>query len=619
MNHLTLSAKITLGFALLLLIAAILGGIAVVSMKGVEDGAEKLAKVYVPEAAIGNNVERYSLLTMYDIRGYSMSEDKALLASGRATLAKVKSYLDEAKMHAQKFSLPALTKLEARARENVMKYEALVNETERLDDQLDEAKERMDAGASLYMRNSNDFLKGQNNAMVEEITKGVSKGKLQDRHEKITLINDIIDLGNDTRVNNFKYQSTGEMEDIKKAQANFPKMAQKIREIRKLTKRQADLDRLKEIEEGAAAYRSAIESYVEAKTNMDRVGKARGIAGDEVLSAAQETAKVAMTQTQEIADEASHDLATASATMIIGLIAAMVIGIVMAFLIIRSITLPIISAIRTIQDANNQVVSASNQIASSATNLAEGATRQASSVEEVSATIEESTALNTQNSDNAMQASKLARGANDAAEQGNVKVQDLMSSMTNITEASEKIAKIIKTIDEIAFQTNLLALNAAVEAARAGEHGLGFAVVADEVKNLAQRSADAAKETATIIQQAIDQIKHGNQIAQDTNESFSSILDQAKKTADIINEIAVSIKEQAEGMNQIATAITDVDEITQQNAAVSEEAAAASEEMNAQAIAMMESVEEVAKMVGLANEGKSSATRTSHLLEHKQM
>lgn len=284
--------------------------------------------------------------------------------------------------------------------------------------------------------------------------------------------------------------------------------------------------------------------------------------------------------------------------IILGLVfLGVIIGI--ALFLGNRLSKPIIVAVEKISEANGQVVSASDQIASSATSLAEGASNQASSVEEVSATVEQSTAINTQNAQNAKEADILAKDANSAAAKGNEKVQNLMKSMEHISNSSNQISKIIKTIDEIAFQTNLLALNAAVEAARAGEHGLGFAVVADEVKNLAGRSAQAAKETETIIQSSIEQIKTGNEIASETNEAFAEILDKIKKTSNLIGEIAISAKEQSEGMNQIAQAMSTVDEVTQQNAATSEEAAAAAEELNAQANAMLESVAEIGAMVGV--------------------
>ncbi len=286
-----------------------------------------------------------------------------------------------------------------------------------------------------------------------------------------------------------------------------------------------------------------------------------------------------------------------NAAVIMGVIfLSIILGI--AFLLSNFISKPIINAVETIGDGNMQIVGASTQIASSSASLAEASSEQASSIEEVTATIEETTATITQNTENAREADILSQDTNQAAQDGYEQITKLGKSMEDINTSSSKIANIIKTIDEIAFQTNLLALNAAVEAARAGEHGLGFAVVADEVRNLAQRSAQAAKETAIIIDQSVAQVEEGTKATEETNKAFEAMIDKIKKTGNLIGEVAMASKEQTEGMNQINKAMGQVDQVTQTMASNSEESAAAAEELNAQANAMIESVKEIGTMVG---------------------
>jgi methyl-accepting chemotaxis protein len=203
-----------------------------------------------------------------------------------------------------------------------------------------------------------------------------------------------------------------------------------------------------------------------------------------------------------------------------------------------------------------------------------------------------------QNADNSNQANLMMGETSKIVDDANVAMTELTKSMHDITTASEQTAKIIKTIDEIAFQTNLLALNAAVEAARAGEAGAGFAVVADEVRNLAMRAADAAKNTETLIAETVKKIKSGSDIVSKSNEAFGKVAVGSKKVGELIGEIAVASQEQAQGVHQISKAVADMDKVVQQNAANAEQSASAAEEMSAQAEQMKGYVGELVALVG---------------------
>jgi len=287
----------------------------------------------------------------------------------------------------------------------------------------------------------------------------------------------------------------------------------------------------------------------------------------------------------------------------------------LVLLIVRSINGPLTSAIRRLSSSAEQFGAGSRQIATAAQQLAGGASQQASSIEETSSSLEQMSSMTRQNADNAKQASALADKARRAADDGNIVMEHMDKAMLDIKSASDDVGKIIRTIDEIAFQTNLLALNAAVEAARAGEAGRGFAVVADEVRQLAQRSAAAAKESAAKIEAAVAKANVGVATARKVSETFNAINLNVKKVNDLTGEIAAASHEQSQGIEQISIAAQEMDKVVQTTAGNAEECAAAAEEMTSQAGGLTSLVDELSVMVGAGGSKKSPVAPVSVALK----
>ena len=243
-----------------------------------------------------------------------------------------------------------------------------------------------------------------------------------------------------------------------------------------------------------------------------------------------------------------------------------------------------------VRSGATSVGAAARQLATGNDDLSQRTQEQASALEETASSMEEMTATVKQNSDNARQANQLAAGARSQADIGGEVVSRAVSAMAEIDAASKKIAAIIGVIDEIAFQTNLLALNAAVEAARAGEQGRGFAVVASEVRNLAQRSATAAREIKELIGNSVEKVAAGSALVDESGKTLQEIVGSVKRVADIVAEISAASDEQAQGIDQVNTAVTQMDSVTQQNAALVEEATAASKAMEDRAQSLVEQI-----------------------------
>lgn len=293
------------------------------------------------------------------------------------------------------------------------------------------------------------------------------------------------------------------------------------------------------------------------------------------------------------------------ALVLLGLCLVVAVVVVM---ITRGVTRDIRRAVLQLGEGAEQVASAAVEISSASQSLAQGASEQAASLEETSSSSEEINSMTHKNAENSRVAAEFTSQVDQRVAEANQSLDHMVASMTEINASSDKVSKIIKVIDEIAFQTNILALNAAVEAARAGEAGMGFAVVADEVRNLAQRCAQAAKDTAGLIEESMSKSRDGMARLDEVTGATRSITESSAKVKTLVDEVHLGSQEQARGIEQIAKAISQMEQVTQKNAANAEESASASEELSAQAETMRAVVSECHALVGGAGQARSRQT-----------
>src|SRR5579871_2872339 len=302
---------------------------------------------------------------------------------------------------------------------------------------------------------------------------------------------------------------------------------------------------------------------------------------------------------------AAAEVASSRWMIIVCIAVSLLIGTILLW-VVRLMNRSLRQAATDLSEGSDQVASAARQVASSSQSLAQGSSEQAASLEETSASSEEINSMAQKNTENSRSAAELVTHSQQEFVETNHSLDQMVIAMGEIHAQSDKIARIIKVIDEIAFQTNILALNAAVEAARAGEAGMGFAVVADEVRNLAQRSAQAAKDTSSLIEESIATSRDGSAKLERVAGVIRAITESATQVKTLVDEVNMGSQEQARGIDQIAKAVAQMDQVTQGTAASAEESASASEELSAQAQALNQIVQELGALVG---GGESGAVR----------
>jgi methyl-accepting chemotaxis protein len=389
--------------------------------------------------------------------------------------------------------------------------------------------------------------------------------------------------------------------ELKSASTNN---AEALKELTALTTSQEDLATLEKVGTLRSNYIAFREKVFVVSRQLTNNAIAYQMARQEMepicqnyVVALQGMAQARRTEAKAASEKIDATVDNAIAAILAGISMAALLGCGIAFGIVKSTSRALRSFADLLNNGSNQVSAASGSVSESSQSLAEGASEQAASLEEISSSLEEMSSMTKNNAANAEQVEKLAKQARTAADQGSQDMQTLDAAMNEIKKSSDDITKILKTIDEIAFQTNILALNAAVEAARAGEAGMGFAVVAGEVRSLAQRSAQAAKETSAQIAAAVANSDQGVAISAKVRETLEQIVNRVRDVDRLAADVSTATREQSQGIEQVTTAIAQMDKVTQTNAAAAEESASASEELYAQAEMMRGTVADMLLLV----------------------
>lgn len=432
--------------------------------------------------------------------------------------------------------------------------------------------------------------------ITEDQEQQLSERRSQFSEFMLTKLQNLKDAGEittgflDMRKNEKEFMLSRDKQYLDKVNAKHEEIIALAKQLQGRFKKQVDIEEIGQVLTAMEQYDLALDKFVQKTEAQESLEAAMNQAAAGSVSTADEALE---DQRQKMNSEIASSLTLVSTVSVL----AVTLGIIMAYFLCRGITKAITEIIGGLGVASREVASASSQIARTSQHMASAASEQASSLEETSASMEEMSSMTSQNASNATAANSAMQNASHLVAEGVSSMNKLDAAIKEVQKSSEQTVKIIKTIDEIAFQTNLLALNAAVEAARAGDAGKGFAVVAEEVRNLAQRSADAARDTTHLIEGSNQKTVAGVGLAVETAKALCGIDEAVKKVGSLIAEIASASKEQAQGIKQVNIAVTEMDKVTQQNAANAEEGSAAAEQMTAQASRLDEMVKELELLV----------------------
>ncbi len=594
-----LGTKIGLGFGVLILLALALGSVAAWNINAVKATATVLSDGYLPQVKLTSDLEREFLRAMLGVTVFVNTQDDKYLILGKKALTEVKTGLKDGEKLAAGAPDSAHFRDEMeKTREKIDQFERQLNEATVKSYDLVRSYGQLKETGKFFMVNAGRFLADELEELKAGINNGSDSAAMEERLAKVSILNELLELGNRIYLSVSTTQAERDLEAIDGAKRLFETIDEKLDALKALSHSETDRGSTERLKTASSLYRDAMTDLVGVWSSVEALNRQRSITGGEVMLLTQGAHNAGLDNMRKASDRTVKKVSLSTLVMISGILLAIIIGISIAFFLTRAITKPIRQVVRGLLEGAEKVASASSQVASSSQSLAEGASQQATALEVSTASLDQIGSMTRQNADNAFQANQLTDETSNLILIASQSMNGLIASMTEITKASEDTQKIIRTIDEVAFQTNLLALNAAVEAARAGHAGAGFAVVADEVRNLAMRTAEAAQSTAALIDHTTRQVRDGYDMVVKTNDEFAEVARSVTNCRGLVGEITAASQEQARGIDQVGKAVVEMDKIVQDNAVSAEESASASEEMNAQAERMKWFVAELVALVG---------------------
>ena len=597
---LTIGKRVGLGFASVLITATALLSFLVHEMNLNAAIARFTAGAVATQTKIITQLSNFEGSFRLSARTYSLTGETSFREEALKIIPAMSESIEKARQHSQAY--PELIVLKEGIPQIEKAFKTIVSQFKATDENLTARAKLSESlsstGGDIYKAIFR-YVEDQEAKMSTEIDADSSSAKIKERYLKLKGGNEVGDLSAAIIKTLGNAERAKDPVAMDKAIALIPAVITTANQLIESSGDQNNRKALADFIQSVNGYRTKIEELQKNYAEGNAINAARIVASNDFEDSLDKIVEASVNRATATANAQSEGLASDARMTITFLILMVVGGATTAFLIIRGLNRALTVTSESVNKGAIQVASASSLVSSSSMQLAEGASEQAASLEEISSSLEELSSMTKRNAENAQSGKNTSAQARAAAESGAIEMERLQTAMGNIQQSSKEIAKIIKTIDEIAFQTNILALNAAVEAARAGEAGAGFAVVADEVRSLAQRSALASKETADKIEAASASSAQGVELSVRVVTGFRQILEKSREVDRLVSEVATASIEQSEGLMQINTAITQMDKVTQSNAANAEETSSAAQELNGQSQQMRVAADQLSALVGL--------------------